>query len=316
MNLTDHQLNSILKAINLDVTRLEKVYPKMFEEIIKASSLNLRARELHYLISKKVIRAPQANAEKRLWNRYNLLECLWISIVKELRGFNVPLEDIALMKQNLFQLRIQEVIKSEDEIITELSKEYSTKAAKDLFSAFIAYLRGINKDHVKEFSILAFWLTEILLDGREINMLIYKQGAEFRIVADGTRGQTHVQDEINRVKGGSYLTINLSKIIENFVELDDKLPENQGFGILSKDEKKILDSLRTKDFKQISIRRSNTKFSSDKEENLIIEVENDIDLLDKKAIEVRRMLALNQYSEINIIYRNDKHLFVRSKTRI
>jgi hypothetical protein len=87
MSLTDHQLNSILRAINLDVIRLEKVYPKMFEEIIKASSLNLRARELHYLISKKVIRAPQANAEKRLWNRYNLLECLWISICKRIKRF-------------------------------------------------------------------------------------------------------------------------------------------------------------------------------------------------------------------------------------
>ena len=30
MSLTDHQLNSILKAINLDIVRLEKVYPKMF----------------------------------------------------------------------------------------------------------------------------------------------------------------------------------------------------------------------------------------------------------------------------------------------
>jgi hypothetical protein len=316
MSLTDHQLNSILKAINLDIVRLEKVYPKMFEEIIKASSLNLRARELHYLISKKVIRAPRPNAEKRLWHRYNLLECLWISIVKELRGFNVALDDIAIMKEYLFQLRIEEVIKSEDEIITELSKEYSTKAAKDLFSAFIAYLRGINKDHVKEFSILAFWLTEILLDGREINMLIYKQGDEYRIVAEGIRGQAHVQDEINGVKGGSYLTINLTKIIESFVELDAKLSGNQGFGILSNDEKKILDTLRSKDFKQISIRRSNTKLSSDNEENIIIDVEKDFDLLEGKAIEVRRMLALNQYSEINIIYRNDKHLFVRSKTRI
>ena len=228
----------------------------------------------------------------------------------------MALDDIAIMKEYLFQLRIQEIINSEDEIVTELSKELSNNAAKDLFNRFIEYLRVINKDHIREFSILAFWLTEILLDGREINMLIYKQGDQYRIVADGIRGQAHVQDEINGVKGGSYLTINLTKIIESFVELDAKLSGNQGFGILSNDEKKILDTLRSKDFKQISIRRSNTKLSSDNEENIIIDVEKDFDLLEGKAIEVRRMLALNQYSEINIIYRNDKHLFVRSKTRI
>lgn len=39
-------------------------------------------------------------------------------------------------------------------------------------------------------------------------------------------------------------------------------------------------------------------------------------LMDQKANEVKRILGLNEYDEVTVKYRNDKHLYFKNKTRL
>ena len=51
-------------------------------------------------------------------------------------------------------------------------------------------------------------------------------------------------------------------------------------------------------------------------EDYIIEATFEEDVMNEKAKEIRRILGMNEYSEVNIKLRNDKHLFVKNKRKI
>ena len=49
---------------------------------------------------------------------------------------------------------------------------------------------------------------------------------------------------------------------------------------------------------------------------MILEAMIDGDILEQKAKEIKRILGLNQYSELTLKYRNDKHIYFKNKTRL
>ena len=73
---------------------------------------------------------------------------------------------------------------------------------------------------------------------------------------------------------------------------------------------KVIDAIRNKDFKEIIIKQDGNK------DSIVIEIEKDGNILDQKAKEIKRILGLNEYSEVTIKYRNDKNLYFKNKTRI
>lgn len=316
MSLSKEQIDKISKQNGIDPKRLDVVFPKILDTIIKPSSLGVAATELQYLISKNVLIFPKIENEQRPWSRLDLFQSIWISLVKELRAFNVPFSDLAKMRVELFKVLLDDVIKDKDTVLEELKSRMDRKDSNDFYKIIEENLNVIQERYSKVFTVLGSWITEVLLDGREVIILLYKEGEDYKFVADGTRGQEQLENLISEVKGKSFLSINLTEIILKFVEIDSLQKVSYRFGILTEQELKIIEAIRKKDFKQIIIRQDHKKSESGKFENLIIEVEKDFELMDKKAIEVRRLLALNQYSDLTITYRNDKHLYIKCKTRI
>ncbi len=106
------------------------------------------------------------------------------------------------------------------------------------------------------------------------------------------------------------LFIPIRGIIEEF--LDDAKTEKiaMSINLLDFKEMKIIEAIRKRDFKEITIKLENNK------EKIIIEIEKDGNILDQKAKEVKRILGLNEYSEVTIKFRNDKNLYFKNKTRI
>lgn len=72
----------------------------------------------------------------------------------------------------------------------------------------------------------------------------------------------------------------------------------------------VIKAIREKDFKEIVIKQD------EKKESIIIEVEKDGVIIDEKAKEVKRILGLNEYSEVTIKFRNDKNLYFKNKTQL
>ena len=107
-----------------------------------------------------------------------------------------------------------------------------------------------------------------------------------------------------------HIQIPIRKLIEDFFDdpKSDKFVDS--FELLNFKEKKVIDAIRKKDFKQIIIKQDPA------EESIIIELERDGDILDQKAKDVKRLLGLNEYSEVTIKYRNDKHIYFKNTTRL
>jgi hypothetical protein len=95
--------------------------------------------------------------------------------------------------------------------------------------------------------------------------------------------------------------------------LDEPQNETNLFywGFINEDEKKVLHAIRSKEFKELTIR-----LNGPKKEELILEALIDGDILEQKAKEIKRILGLNQYSELTLKYRNDKHIYFKNKTRL
>jgi hypothetical protein len=73
---------------------------------------------------------------------------------------------------------------------------------------------------------------------------------------------------------------------------------------------KVIEAIRKRDFKEIIIKLDGNK------KTIVIEIEKDGNILDQKAKEVKRILGLNEYSEVTIKFRNDKNLYFKNKTRL
>jgi DNA-binding transcriptional ArsR family regulator len=106
------------------------------------------------------------------------------------------------------------------------------------------------------------------------------------------------------------LFIPVRSIIEEFLD-DDKTEKTAvSINLLDLKEMKVIEAIRKRDFKEITIKLESKK------ETIIIEIEKDGNILDQKAKEVKRILGLNEYSEVTIKFRNDKNLYFKNKTRI
>jgi hypothetical protein len=105
------------------------------------------------------------------------------------------------------------------------------------------------------------------------------------------------------------LIIPIDALVAEFMEGKDNLPNLVYWGFINPKETKVLDAIRSKEFKYIQI-----KINPD--DTLIIEGTIESDMMDEKAKEVRRILGLKEYEEIMIKYRNDKHVYVKNTRRI
>jgi hypothetical protein len=107
-----------------------------------------------------------------------------------------------------------------------------------------------------------------------------------------------------------HLNIPIRQIIFEFLEE----PRNEKYldvwGFIRKDERKVLDALRNKDFVELIIKRKGQS------EDFIIEATVEKDVMNEKAKEVRRILGMNEYQEVTVKLRNDKHLFIRNKMKL
>ena len=159
-------------------------------------------------------------------------------------------------------------------------------------------------------TIIGSMVCRLFFVNEKSSIVIAKDRSDFKVtfLTSATFDETrNLNDPLLEL---THLEIPIRVFFEEFLEDSKSEKFIESFELLNLREKKVIEAIRKKDFKEITIRMN----QSDK--NMIIEVEKDGDLLEQKAREVRRILGLNEYEEVTIKYRNDKHLYFKNKTRI
>jgi hypothetical protein len=189
--------------------------------------------------------------KSRQWNRFDLVESVWIKLVIELKKFNVqsqiiktvksnfinqPFKDENLLKKALEQINMN---KSGDQIVAEVSNE-------------------LKKDHVKNYlksfqtNILELIIRDTIAYRNEYIILILPSGEV--IPNQSTHdNESQVNEAINFYKTQTYISISINSLLSELMVNLSTLEFQTKLKIITEEEQKVLDVLRLENITKVEI---------------------------------------------------------------
>jgi hypothetical protein len=298
-------------------------YPKIFEKKIPLNLLDIPSRNYLHWKKENLLNTPKENKsdsiEKREKVLLNVFDALWLSIIKELREFNVDFPTIRAVKDILYSniLLDQDKIDStsKDEFINTILKyipdEYQEMIKPLLLDgSFLTLIdKIIDKKNIILFQNIGGILSDVLIREISVSLIIKKNNGfvevEF-LKNDTTNSYTIVAKTIsNSIIKDTFINVPMVPLIGNMFENSGFDKYNFQFDLFNQNEKKIIDALNDDLCKEIKVTKHQ---SGDITLNLTFEE----DVKNEHAKEVRRILGLKQYEKIELVYRNDKHLVINN----
>jgi hypothetical protein len=312
-DIEEKEIFDAIKGLGLSADLIEEFYPKVFEPIGKPSQLDLTAREFFYWTDKGVIDLEKSEEGQSPWSRLNLFEILWIRIVKELRAFNIPFAPIVVLKNELFGSILTELKENQEFILPEINKHYKDPAVVKFITKLIDADEIEAEDTPKEikllFSLIAFIVSEIFFYRSNISLIVYKSKNDFCFTVEGFKNQHLIQRELDEVKTRTHLTLNLRSIVAEYLMEPELEQLNEEFGFVTEDEKELIKVIRDKQVKEIHIKK-------DDNEVLTYIATSKREIKDDQVAAIKRLLRMNEFEDVRVVLRNDKHLYIENKKKV
>lgn len=303
----------LMNSLGLNPALIEEYYPRLLEPIGKPTQLGLTPREFFYWTDKGVIDIPKSDDGQSPWSRLNLFEILWIRIVQELRSFNIPFSALIELKGDVFKNLLEVAVENseifssqvEDNLPDEMAKDFAKHVLQNSNSVYDEL--GVTNKML--FSYMGLIVTEILLHQKTINLIVFKNKNEFDFTFEGGLNQNLYQDDIDLAKSKTHLILNIRNIVAEYI-LAPKLESlNDEFGFISDEEKELIKVIRDKQVKEIHIKK-------DDNEVLTYIATSKREIKDDQVAEIKRLLRMNEFDDVRVVLRNDKHLYIENKKKI
>ena len=306
-------------AFNIDpdlLQRIENEYSRIFERRVPLSLSQVNKRNFHYWKEEGLIDwTAEKEDDKRSWVRLNVYDFVWIKIVQYARDFGIPLETIRAFKNELFKVIADEFETNSDEfkrIINELNHDDAKIAEIDAYIEIVKSERDdiIEAGQLHLISIFGSIISECIWKGSQLSIVFKKKKDAYTFDFVGYSEVLKINLPYNQeLFNQPTLIIPLNVIINEFMGEPNNTSNLNYWGFLNAKENRVIDAIRNDDYQSIQIKRNG-------KEDFVIEATKDVDLKDEKAKEIQRILGLKEYEEINLVYRNAKHVFVRNKKRL
>lgn len=298
-------------------------YPKIFEKKIPINLLDIPSRNYLHWKKENLLNIPKENKsdsiEKREKVLLNVFDALWLSIIKELREFNIDFPTIRAVKDILYsniQLDQDKLDStSKDEFINTILKnipDEHQEMIKPLLldgSFFTLIDNIIDKRNVILFQNIGGILFDILVREIAVSLIIKKNNdfveVEF-LKKNSGNSAVHIAESIsNSIIKDTFLNVPMLPLIAKMFEDSNFDKYSFQFDLFNQNEKKIIDALNDDLCKEIKVTKH---LSGDITLNLTFEA----DVKNENAKEIRRILGFKQYDKIEMVYRNDKHLIINN----
>ena len=270
------------KAFYLQNKFNERVFSKTEIDVVYSDFTNWERNEL-IDISHKV----KKGGHKKL----SYVDYVWVSIVKQLRGFGFSYDEIKSVKKTLFSNMFED-----KELVKKFlsKKEYISKKS----GVEINDLNKLDADEVNfQFIMIEFLMINIMGFAEKTVIQCFKDDPE--VVIPLSKNIIEDYQEVNatdlfiRFINKSHVCISLTDIMQNFIDQGEEAFESGYPSVLSKHEHNILKAIRHnyKDLKSINIR-----FKESKAQML------EIKLMKKVKVESRilELIKSGEYATIEI----------------
>lgn len=311
MENTEQNIEDAKLVANVDIKEIRNLFPKIHDAIIPLSNTGISARNFFHWKKENLIDLPEFS--KNDWVRLNIFQYAWLKIVEQLRFFGVSFKAIRSIKEFVFTDALDPVMENSAELIKMLESNKSLSSEQiEASKRIINELKergGLPQEHKIIATTLGSEITSTLLRGTVASLIIVRKG-ENDLLANFTSFNSKCEiDALLPIYPN--IQIPIKGIIEGFFEEPKNVEIMGKLGLISANEKKVLDALRDNSFKEIIIKRNNGT------NKIIIEAIKETDIINEQKIkEIKRILGLNEYSEITLKTRNDKHIYIKSKLKI
>lgn len=309
------ELEASLNKVGTSLKQVELIYPKICESFMPLSITGVSSRTYFHWKKSGLIPPSTLIEDEREWVRLNLIDYVWIKIIQIMRDFGVPIKTIKETKELLFSNFLKILVGEKDDFYKFLETESNMEtdriaSVKKIIDLISDEMKNVPEEFEVYSTLIGAMVSELLLRNDRGSIIINKNDDEFKVGYFSFKTFDEFQKLILPLLESPHIQIPIKKLIEDF--FDDPKNEKyvESFELLNLKEKKVIDAIRKRDFKEIIIKQDG------KDESIIIEVEKDGAIMDQKAKDVKRILGLNEYSEVTIKFRNDKHLYFKNKTRL
>ena len=249
----------------------------------------------------------------------NLMDATWLMIIVEFRKYNIDLKTIKTIKDQLIvELDTQKIIDNKailENVLVSIAKDFNAKQTEELLQIDVEYI--VNHvmspyDKFLVFTKLGSALGRVLLGSLEYIMVtvddngvvetnVFSRGEYFEV-----EDNNYFLSEFNRlINHKSCFTISLVTILESLLENEQLEKFHFEFGLYNNEEMKIFDALKQDNWKKITIVKHNSG-------DLTITNESEVEKRGQHAKEIKKILGLKQYEQLEITYRNDQHLIIKN----
>ena len=233
------------RAIYLQHKLNERVFSKTEIDVVYSDFTNWERNGLLDVIN---------NHQKGSHKKLSYVDYVWVSIVKQLRGFGFSYDEIKSVKKTLFSNMFED---------KKLVKEFLSK--KEYISKKSGMeINDLNKLDVNEinfqFIMIEFLMINIMGFAERTVIQCFKDNPEVVIPLSKNLIQDYqevnVTDLFNRFIHKSHVCISLTDIMQNFIDQGEVAFESGYPSVLSKHEHNILKAIRHnyQDLKSINIR--------------------------------------------------------------
>lgn len=314
IKLSVEQTKSILSEMGISAENAISLPGKILDQIVKPSDLGFTTRELSYWGSKEIIDLPsKKDGEQRPWCRLNLLEVIWIRIVRELRKFDLSFENIVKIKKELFADGLALFLENPDQLIENLSQNKKDKEAiKNILKQFYIQSKKHPELLGEEFMItktfLGVLLSDIILYNSKVSIHIYDIDKNISMVFEGCRLKNCTEEELAQLKLKTRISLNLNELIAEYLT-DDKFEKNNtDFGLFSEKELQIIAAIRKKEVIKIIINK-------DSDEVLTFTTTERGTIKDERVQILKRILRMHEFNDVRVVLRNGKDIYLENNTK-
>lgn len=312
-------MNEIKRYLNIDskieapTDKLMALYPKIKDRIIPLSLTGIANRTFFHWKNYGIIDYPIGNAEERFRVKLNLFEYVWVNACVSMRAFGLPLNIIKDIKIKMFEDMGEILLKNKEEILRNINSNADINPeARSFVKSFIPYLEREYEEFAKEnriySSLLSTLIQAVILMNQEAALIITNSidKVKFRTILYG-----NFKEFGNHFKlFGSipHLMISIRPIIEDFLSNIKSEKYLEKFEFFQPEESEILKHLMQRNFTELKIKCIDGKLKVTKCE--------DIDIVGDEVFEIKRIIGLNDFNEIDLTLRNKKHIHVKRRTNI
>jgi len=315
VEITEELKKSILSAMGISANNANSLPGRVLDPIVKPSDLGFTTRELSYWGTKNIIDLPAKRGdEQRPWCRLNLLEVIWIRMVRELRKFDLSFENILKIKKKLFADCLALVTENPNSHIENFGlnikiDNHIKNKLKEIFKQIKEHPELLGEEFMITRTTIGALLSDIILYNSKINIHFYDIDKDLSMVIEGSRLGSCTQEDLDLLKLKSRLSLNLKELVIEYL-IDDKFEKaNTDFGIISEKELEILAAIRKKEVVKVIINK-------DKNENTTFTTTERSEIMDGRVEILKRILRMHKFNDVRVVLKNGKEIFLENNTRI